>query len=693
MTNPYFTKSGTPSSHAPGASSPIRAEIAAIEAGFDKLPTLSGNALKLIRVNAGANGLEPIGTIDAIPIGATTPSTGAFTTLSASGGITGNLTGTVTGNVTGNATTATTLQTARNINGVSFNGSADITVTAAAGTLTGATLAAGVTASSLTSLGTLGSLSVTGGVTAASFTGSGASLTTLNASNLSSGSVALARLTLLTDAMADTSSASNGAGIPWINQTLNYVAGTIGAILNDVVHDPKAFPWLAKFDGTTDDTASIAACIAATANGTVLIPANAAKVIATIPVAVTCCIRGVSQNAVISTAHASNDVFQVSASGVTFENFQITSSVTRSGGYYINFNGSANANNYSRVHRMTLTEWHSGILLGGGGSTCYRLLDLVMTTAIAGGIGVVQSTTANAVDVVLRDALIIGPIAGSQCVAGVQIQNSGDTTLCRVSTVKAGIGLHLVPQSGQRVQALIGSDCYFDSGSGSGVQVNPAAGASVDLFKLSNSWVCTNANGVNLGPSGTGEVKRAELVGCTMSNHASGTGLTSTSVVTSLSVLGGSASANVNGASIGANQSGFSIIGLRCGAAGEFAANTGNGINIAAGTSNNYTIIGNDLRGNGGSALVDGGTGTTKYVYGNLGVNPGATGVVTVGASPFTRTAGGSPRTLYIAGGTVSNITISGQSTGIASGTFRIGPGQSLVVTYTVAPTMVETVE
>jgi hypothetical protein len=64
--------------------------------------------------------------------------------ITASGGVTGAL--------TGNASTATTLQTARTINGVSFDGSANITVAAAAGTLTGATLAAGVTASSLTSV-------------------------------------------------------------------------------------------------------------------------------------------------------------------------------------------------------------------------------------------------------------------------------------------------------------------------------------------------------------------------------------------------------------------------------------------------------------------------------------------------------------------------------------------------------------
>lgn len=70
------------------------------------------------------------------------------------------VTNAIVGGVTGNAATATAFQTARNINGTSFNGTADVTVTAAAGTLTGATLNATVTASSLTSVGTLSSLGV-----------------------------------------------------------------------------------------------------------------------------------------------------------------------------------------------------------------------------------------------------------------------------------------------------------------------------------------------------------------------------------------------------------------------------------------------------------------------------------------------------------------------------------------------------
>jgi hypothetical protein len=76
------------------------------------------------------------------------------------------ITGTNTGdqlNISGNAATATKLATAKNINGVAFDGSADITVTADAGTLTGTTLASNVVNSSLTSVGTLtsGTISLT----------------------------------------------------------------------------------------------------------------------------------------------------------------------------------------------------------------------------------------------------------------------------------------------------------------------------------------------------------------------------------------------------------------------------------------------------------------------------------------------------------------------------------------------------
>lgn len=92
-----------------------------------------------------------------------------------------NLSGTNTGDqttITGNAGTATALQTARTINGVSFDGTANITVTAAAGTLTGTTLNSTVVNSSLTSVGTLASLTVTATITG-SITGNAGTATIL----------------------------------------------------------------------------------------------------------------------------------------------------------------------------------------------------------------------------------------------------------------------------------------------------------------------------------------------------------------------------------------------------------------------------------------------------------------------------------------------------------------------------------
>ncbi len=109
---------------------------------------------------------------------------GLGTLATQNGTFSGISSGTNTGDqtsVSGNAGTATALQNARAINGTSFNGTADITVASAAGTLTGATLAAGVTASSLTSFGaapvigaaTGTSLAVTGALTSSGTAGIG----------------------------------------------------------------------------------------------------------------------------------------------------------------------------------------------------------------------------------------------------------------------------------------------------------------------------------------------------------------------------------------------------------------------------------------------------------------------------------------------------------------------------------------
>jgi len=106
-------------------------------------------------------------------------SEGGFSAGTISADLVGNVTGNVTAGsgtssfnivqantfvgatLTGNANSATQLATPRQINGVNFNGTSNITVTSAAGTLTGDTLNSTVIQSSLQQLGTLVDLNVT----------------------------------------------------------------------------------------------------------------------------------------------------------------------------------------------------------------------------------------------------------------------------------------------------------------------------------------------------------------------------------------------------------------------------------------------------------------------------------------------------------------------------------------------------
>ena len=94
------------------------------------------------------------------------PSTGVLTTTSVTGNLTGNVTGNTSGSAgtaTGNAGSATVLQTARDIGGVSFNGSANIDLPGvnAAGNQNTTGTAAGLSATLAVSSGGTGATSLT----------------------------------------------------------------------------------------------------------------------------------------------------------------------------------------------------------------------------------------------------------------------------------------------------------------------------------------------------------------------------------------------------------------------------------------------------------------------------------------------------------------------------------------------------
>lgn len=80
---------------------------------------------------------------------------------------------------------------------------------------------------------------------------------------------------------------------------------------------------------------------------------------------------------------------------------------------------------------------------------------------------------------------------------------------------------------------------------------------------------------------------------------------------------------------------------------------------------------------------------TLNQVANNVGYNPvGLVGPPTIPATTVNYTNNyGSNATVYISGGTVTNITIGGTALGVTSGTFRVASGQTIAITYSSVPT------
>ena len=189
------------------------------------------------------------------------------TTIKTKLGIT-TLTGSNTGdqiNITGNAGTATKLATTKLINGVAFDGSSDISITAIAdaGTLSGTTLNATILNSSLTSIGTLGSLTVTNPITG-SVTGNAATVTTNanltgvvtsigNATSIASGTITNSMIA--NTAVANLSGTNSGDQVLPTLATLGAVASNTlitGATKTKLTYDTKGLV-TAGTDATTAD--------------------------------------------------------------------------------------------------------------------------------------------------------------------------------------------------------------------------------------------------------------------------------------------------------------------------------------------------------------------------------------------------------------------------------------------------------
>ena len=395
----------------------------------------------------------------------------------------------------------------------------------------------------------------------------------------------------------------------------------------------------ARGDGTTDDTATLNAALAS--GKSLYWPAGTYLV--TGPLTITACGQRLygagAMSAIIRTSAPTGDVLTVSGTDLDIGHIGFGAATTRTNGAFVNLGNSSQV----RLHDFYMTGWFVGVVIGiggtSGGNSIYVERGCLFTT-IASGFGIQCNA---GVVAVLRDLLIEGNnTGGTQLTAGVNVGAFGDVTVDHIETIWAGNGVRIAPGASGITQAVWVSNSFFDTGSGYGVYANAAAdGANIQLLKIDNCWIASNAQGgIALTTVGTGVIQQCDILN-TISSNNTGHGLFIDSRVANTRVLGCSFGSNtVDGIIVSVNVLNFQIIGNWIGASGEFVGNA-TGLTIGNGCDK-FTVADNIMNGNTTAAMnlgtLSGNAGVTYWIRDNLGFQTRNFGVLTTTAGPTTFT-------------------------------------------------------
>lgn len=253
------------------------------------------------------------------------------------------------------------------------------------------------------------------------------------------------------------------------------------------------------------------------------------------------------------------------------------------------------------------------------------------------------------------DSVIAGNIVADTYAIGIRLDNSADWVCKRVQVTGNeilrvyGEGLLLWGGDALTIAGNVITGCAANNGPG-------GFGGALDVRGVANSQILSNVV-INNGHGGIG-LDDATINAVTV--HSSGNVIAQNTVRDD-----GANYDSFNGA---LTQQGSGIK--------ELSANQGPNTylaNLVSGNATNWSITstGNTLRGN-----------QNYNPVGKFASQPAVPASGTAQTNNLNADA-----TVFVTGGTVSAISVGGQASGLTSGTFRVLAGQTITLTYTVAPT------
>jgi hypothetical protein len=355
--------------------------------------------------------------------------------------------------------------------------------------------------------------------------------------------------------------------------------------------------------------------------------------------------------------------------------------------------------------RVRITAPYVGVEVVSGTIFWFDAVDIY--GAVNAGIIVGISSAAQPIEVFLN-RMEISNCGG----AGLNLINVDGMYCKQADFIECNVGVSIYPS----VSEMVGA-CYFetvlaDTCTSNGWQI-VSNGGEVSDINLVNCWSSSNGtahtsanyeNGIWID-QGSGTINGVTISSTrVLGNQGAGIQIDSG---TNIDIADCAIECNSqvgaqtrSGIEITAGVSHWSVRGGRIGLSGHYAVynNTNNqayAINVAAGSSDYYSIMGVDAQNAGGAttstgSILDGGTGVHKAVSKNLGYNPIPQKTVTVTASPFTFiNETGDTVILQVTGGTVSNIQMGNATWSSTNQSIVVPHNLAAIITYSVAPTIV----
>ena len=315
---------------------------------------------------------------------------------------------------------------------------------------------------------------------------------------------------------------------------------------------------------------------------------------------------GMAGQTTLTVLNQNFNIFNITGTGVEIANIRILGSGVPTGGYAFYITG-----NDSNIHDVSLNIVFHGIYQSGSN---IRMDDITIVNFK--DIGISFECAGHEVGMVKR--IFMNNVEGSEPTVGILLKECSAIQFIQCEIINTGIGCWMNPDGVDgNVFSTTFTDCYFDSCINQGLLMQPTgANGAVVRTRIVNSWFGENSVGL--------DVRAGKCKGITITNtdfynnKGSGINIDSGANVETFGITNSNIAGNIgSGISIGANVSNFIINGNTIGAAGDMVANQ-YGIYINAGTSDNYIIVNNIIKGNTNGQLIDGGTGTNKVVANNL---------------------------------------------------------------------------